>query len=513
MSALTLLEYKSSKRRQKKLTLKKPYLNFIGGVWKKSSTDRIFVNVNPANTDDVVGVFPYSGKQDVDQAVMSAEKAFDQWRKMPAPKRGEILFRSGQLLEKQKEALAKLMTREMGKPLRETRGDVQEAIDTAYYIAGEGRRLLGQTTTSELPNKLAMTVRMPIGVCGIITPWNFPIAVPSWKIYPALICGNTMVFKPAEDTPASACMFVEILEKAGVPKGVINLVHGGPSTGELIVHHPKTRLISFTGSSEVGSIIGEACGRMIKNCSMEMGGKNAQIVMDDADLDLAIEGAVWGAFGTTGQRCTATSRIIVHKDIYETFKRRLVKRAKTLRLGDGLNEKIDVGPLINKSQHQKVKAYMGVAKQDGAKLELGGGIPRGAGYKKGYFFEPTIFSEVTPNMRIAQEEIFGPVTALIRIKNLDEAVKVLNSTDYGLSSSIFTRDINKAMVAVRDIEAGLTYVNGPTIGAEVHLPFGGVKKTGNGHREAGSTVLDIFTEWKSVFVDYSGKLQKAQMDE
>jgi len=513
MSAQSLVDFYQMSQKAKKFPMKKPYLNYVNGVWKKSATQRSFINVNPADTSDVIGVFPQSGMNDVQEAVEAAKKAFEKWRAVTGPKRGEILFKSGRLLEERKEELARLMTREMGKPLRETRGDVQEAIDTAYYMASEGRRLFGKTTTSELKNKFAMTIRMPVGVCGLITPWNFPIAVPSWKIYPALISGNTMVFKPAEDTPASACMFVQILEEAGIPKGVINLVHGGPSTGELIVNHPDTQLISFTGSAEVGRIIGSRCGEMLKKCSLELGGKNALIVLEDADLDLAVEAAVWGAYGTTGQRCTATSRLIVHQKVYESFRRKMIQVAKKLKIGNGLNEKMDIGPLINESQQKKVAYYMGVGVQEGAKLEYGGKIPTTSNLKKGYFFEPTLFTHVTQNMRIAQEEIFGPVTVMIKVKSFEESVTVLNNSSYGLSSAIFTKDVNKAMKAIHLLEAGLTYINSSTIGAEVHLPFGGVKNTGNGHREAGETVFDIFTEWKSVFVDYSGKLQKAQMDE
>ena len=491
---------------------KKPYLNYIGGVWKKPASGRFFGNVNPANTQEIVGIFPDSGPGDINEAVSAARGAFDAWRLLPPPKRGDLILRVGILLEERKEELARMLTREMGKVLKEARGDIQEAIDTAFYVAGEGRRLFGQTTTSELKNKFAMSVRMPVGVCGIITPWNFPVAVPSWKIFPALICGNTVVFKPAEDTPASASLFVEIFEKAGFPKGVINLVHGGPETGKLIVNHSGIQLISFTGSTEVGRLIGEKCGRELKRCSLEMGGKNAQIVMEDADLDLAIEAALWGAFGTSGQRCTATSRLILHEKIYDEFRNRLVKRAKAMRLGDGLKETTDVGPVINESQLERIDSYVKIGIREGAKLECGGRIAKDKSLAHGFFYEPTVFSNVKTKMRIAQEEIFGPVTALIKVKDFDEAIKVVNDCTYGLSSSVFTSDVNKAMKAIRDIESGITYINSSTIGAEVHLPFGGVKNTGNGHREAGETVLDIFTEWKTIYIDYSGKLQKAQMD-
>jgi len=488
------------------------YLNYIGGRWVPAKGGKTFPNVNPADKKELIGLFPESGPEDVDRAVEAAEGAFPEWRLIPPPRRGEIILEAGLLLKEHKEELARLMTREMGKVLRETRGDVQEAIDMALYAAGEGRRLFGQTTTSELQNKFAMSIRMPVGVSGLITPWNFPMAIPSWKIFPALVCGNTLVFKPAEDTPLSALKFVEILEKAGLPKGVLNLVHGGPSTGEAIVRHPRIRLISFTGSCEVGRLVGEHCGKTLKRCSLEMGGKNAQIVMKDADLDLALEGAVWGAFGTTGQRCTATSRIFVQEGIFSKFKREFIARSRRIKIGGGLKKGIEMGPLINEVQRERVHDYVEIGKKEGAKLEIGGRFARWKGLERGFFYEPTIFTGVNPKMRIAQEEIFGPVTCLVSFKRFEDALRMVNDVSYGLSSSLYSRDVNSAMNAIRDIEAGITYVNGPTIGAEVHLPFGGVKNTGNGHREAGETALDIFSEWKSVFIDYSGKLQKAQID-
>lgn len=488
------------------------YMNYIDGKWVEAKSRARFENRNPADQRLLIGTFPESGAKDVDLAVKAAQKAADAWRLTPAPKRGEIIMRAGQLIASEKESLAKLMTREMGKVLAETRGDVQEAIDMAYFIAGEGRRLLGETSTTELRDKFAMTVRQPVGVCGLITPWNFPMAIPSWKIFPALICGNTIVFKPGEDTPASAVKFVEILAKAGLPKGVLNLVHGAGETGEAIVHHPDIKLISFTGSSDVGRLVAEHCGRSLKRCSLEMGGKNAQIVLDDADLDLALEGALWGAFGTTGQRCTATSRLYVHKKVFNTFKRRLVMQAKKIKIGNGLKPGVQMGPLINDMQRHRVSGYIGKGITEGAKLECGGKVLRRGDLKYGNFIEPTVFSGVTPEMTIIREEIFGPVVCVVPIKNMEDGIAQLNSSEYGLSSSIYTKDVNKAMKAVRDIEAGITYVNGPTIGAEVHLPFGGVKNTGNGHREAGTAVLDFYSEWKSVYMDYSGKLQKAQID-
>jgi aldehyde dehydrogenase (NAD+) len=416
-------------------------------------------------------------------------------------------------LRKHKEEIARGMTREMGKILKETRGDVQEGIDTAFYVAGEGRRLFGETTPAELPNKFAMSVRMPVGVCVLITPWNFPMAIPTWKMFPALLCGNTVILKPAEDTPLTAVRLIEILQEAGIPPGVVNLVHGrGEEVGAALVRHPGVQLVSFTGSAAVGREIAASCGHDLKRVSLELGGKNAQIVLEDADLDLALEGALWGAFGTTGQRCTATSRLIVHRRVVKQLTDRLVARAQQLKIGNGVNGDVDVGPLINQAARDKVLRYIEIGKHEGARLLTGGSCYDTGACANGYFFEPTIFDRVRPDMRIAQEEIFGPVLSIIEVSSFEEALQVMNGTAYGLSSSIYTRDVDRAFRAMRDIEAGITYINGPTIGAEVHLPFGGVKDTGNGHREAGTTVYDIFTEWKSIYVDYSGKLQKAQID-
>jgi aldehyde dehydrogenase (NAD+) len=489
------------------------YKNFIDGQWLTARSAKTFENRNPANRDDLIGLFPASSAEDVDAAVRAAKKAFNAWRLVPAPKRGELLYRVGELLRKYKEEIARGMTREMGKVLKETRGDVQEGIDTAFYVAGEGRRLFGETTPAELPNKFAMSVRMPVGVCALITPWNFPMAIPTWKMFPALLCGNTVVLKPAEDTPHTATRLIEILTEAGIPPGVVNLLHGrGEEVGAALVRHPGVQLVSFTGSAVVGREIASACGQNLKRVSLELGGKNAQIVMEDADLELAVEGALWGAFGTTGQRCTATSRLIVHRDVVKAMTDALVARAEKIKIGDGLDESVDMGPLINQPARGKVLRYIDIGRQEGACLRIGGGVHDAGACAKGHFFQPTIFDQVKPSMRIAQEEIFGPVLSIIEVKSFDEAVEVMNGTPYGLSSSIYTKDVGRVFQAMRDIEAGITYINGPTIGAEVHLPFGGVKDTGNGHREAGTTVYDIFTEWKSIYVDYSGKLQKAQID-
>jgi acyl-CoA reductase-like NAD-dependent aldehyde dehydrogenase len=490
----------------------KTYKNLIGGEWVASRSGKTFENLNPANTDDVVGIFQASDQNDVNDAVAAAQKAFETWRLVPAPRRAEIIFRAGELLTQRKEQYAKDMTREMGKVLKETRGDVQEAIDTAYFMAGEGRRLFGATVPSELPNKFAMAIRVPLGVVGMIAPWNFPMAIPSWKLFPALVCGNTCVIKPAEDTPLSTFNLVQTLIDAGLPKGVINIVTGfGPEAGAPIVNHPDVRAISFTGSSEVGRIVGEAAAKSFKPCSLEMGGKNAIIVLDDANISLAIDGAVWGAFGTTGQRCTAASRMIVQKGAYNEFVDKFVAKAKSLKVGDGLDEKNEMGPQINEQQINTSIKYVDIGKKEGAKVLAGGNRLEGA-YKKGWFFEPTIFGDGNAKMRIAQEEIFGPVATVIPVSSVEEAVEIANGTPYGLSSSLYTRDVNKAFRAIRDIYAGITYINAPTIGAEVHLPFGGVKATGNGHREGGLGAVDFYTQWKSVYIDYSDKLQRAQID-
>ena len=489
------------------------YKNYINGKWIEAKSGKTFENRNPADRRDLIGLFPASGPEDVEEAVSAARNAFAEWRLVPAPKRGEILYRVGELLRQRKEEIARAMTREMGKVLKETRGDVQEGIDTAYYTAGEGRRLFGETTPSELPDKFAMSLRVPVGVCGLITPWNFPMAIPTWKIFPALLCGNTVVLKPAEDTPYTAVKLFEILEEAGVPPGVANLVHGvGEEAGAALVRHRDVRLISFTGSTAVGREIAAVCGQSLKRVSLEMGGKNGQIVMEDADLKLALEGALWGAFGTTGQRCTATSRLILHRQIKKELTDMLVERAEKIKIGDGLDESVEMGPLINEAAREKVHGYVQIGKEEGARLLTGGTVYEEGKRRQGYFYRPTLFDRVTPDMRIAQEEIFGPVLSVIEVQSFEQAIEVLNGTPYGLSSSIYTRDVGRAFRALRDIEAGITYINGPTIGAEVHLPFGGVKETGNGHREAGTTVYDIFSEWKSVYIDYSGRLQKAQID-
>jgi aldehyde dehydrogenase (NAD+) len=491
----------------------KVYKNLIDGEWVDSASGETFENISPADTRDVVGIFQKSVKADVDAAVDAAKRAFAKWRLVPAPRRAEIVYRAAEMLFERKEEYSRDMTREMGKILKETRGDVQEAVDTAYYMAGEGRRLFGPTTPSELPNKFAMAVRTPIGVCGMIAPWNFPMAIPSWKLLPAIVCGNTCVIKPAQDTPLSTFNLVRVLMDAGLPKGVINIVTGfGPDAGAPMLEHPEVRAISFTGSSAVGRTIGTTAAKSFKHCSLELGGKNPMIVLDDANLDLAIEGGLWGAFGTTGQRCTATSRIIVQKDVYREFVERYVERAKTLRVGNGLDETTDMGPAVNERQLLSDLKYVEVGKSEGAKLKCGGNRLDSGNYRYGWFMEPTVFTDVDPKMRIAQEEIFGPVVSIIPCENLEHAIEIANGIEYGLSSALYTKNVNKAFSAMRDLHAGITYINAPTIGAEVHLPFGGVKATGNGHREGGIGAIDFYSEWKAVYVDYSDKLQKAQID-
>jgi aldehyde dehydrogenase (NAD+) len=490
----------------------KIFRNFIAGEWIEPSGGEHYDNVNPADTSDVIGRFPVSNREDVDRAVASAQRGFAQWSATPAPARGDVLRRVGDLLTDRKEEIADLMTREMGKPLKETRGDVQEGIDTAYYAATMGRQLFGHTVPSELRSKWAMSYRRPIGVAGIITPFNFPLAIPTWKMFPALVCGNACVFKPAEDVPHTGTVFVEILLEAGLPPEVIQLVHGQGETGAAIVEHPGIPLISFTGSTETGRVIGETCGRMHKRLSLEMGGKNAQIVLDDADLDLALEGVVWGAFGTTGQRCTATSRLILQKGIHDNFLGMLVDKAKAMKLGDGRKSGTDVGPVINEASLAKIERYIDIGQHDGADLLCGGRRADSKALSKGYFFEPTIFARVEQGMRIEQEEIFGPVLSVVRVSTPDEAFRVNNGVKYGLSSSLYTRDVNLAFRALTELENGITYINAPTIGAEAHLPFGGVKQTGNGHREGGWEVYDFYSETKVGYVDFSGTLQRAQID-
>jgi alpha-ketoglutaric semialdehyde dehydrogenase len=489
------------------------YQNLINGRWTEPLSGQYFQNINPADKREIVGEFPESSIEDVDAAVQSARNAFLKWRLFPAPRRAEILFRAAEKIAQQKDALARDMTREMGKVFKEAQGDVQEAIDMTYYIAGEGRRLHGHTTPSELPDKYMMSVRVPLGVVAAITPWNFPMAIPSWKLIPALVSGNTIVLKPSPEAPLSSFHFVKILQEAGMPDGVVNFVTGtGAATGAHLVSHPDVAVVSFTGSTETGRAINQAAAPLFKRVSLEMGGKNAILIMEDADLELAVDGALWGGFGTSGQRCTAASRILIHRDVHDEFLARFVERAEKLKVGAGLDPETEMGPIVNEAQLYKVEKYVQIGKDEGARLMCGGSRQRDGKFANGYFYAPTIFSEVNRKMRIAREEVFGPVVSVLRVSGFEEAIEIANETIYGLSSSIYTADVHRAFRAMRDLNAGITYINAPTIGAEVHLPFGGTKQTGNGHREGGPTVIDLFTEWKTIYVDFSGKLQRAQID-
>jgi alpha-ketoglutaric semialdehyde dehydrogenase len=482
-----------------------------GGEWMTGHSGELFEDRNPADRDDLIATFAAGDAVDIDEAVGAAKAAYPGWLETPAPRRADYVHRVGLMLEQRKEELAQLMSREMGKTLRESRADIQEGIDFAVYMAGEGRRMFGVTTKSELPNKFSMTVRHPIGVAGLITPWNFPIAIPTWKLFPALIAGNTVVFKPAEDTPLLALKLVEMFEEAGLPAGVLNFVTGiGEEAGAALVDHAGVRCVSFTGSLEVGRQINAKCGQMMKRCSLELGSKNILIVMPDADLDLAVEAGAWGAFATSGQRCTATSRMAVHGEVLNEFTERLVAKVQTYKIGPGTDPSVDLAPVINEKQKERVLSYIGVGQSEGAKLLTGGNALEEGVHAKGNFIAPTVFRDMTPDMRIAKEEIFGPVTGIIEVGSVEEAIEVANSTQYGLSASIYTRDITNSFKAIEQLEFGVVYINAPTIGAEVQLPFGGMKSTGNGHREAGPVALDEFTEWKAVSIDFSGRLQKSQ---
>ncbi|HUT04512.1 MAG TPA: aldehyde dehydrogenase family protein [bacterium] len=488
--------------------------NYINGEWTDSASGRTYENRNPANPDELIAIHQKSNADDVDLAMSAARAAQKKWALVPAPKRGELMFRVADILKRRKEEIARDMTREMGKVIAETRGDVQEGIDMAFYAAGEGRRSFGQTVPAEMPNKFAMSVRMPVGVVSAITPWNFPVAIPTWKSLPAIVLGNAVVIKPATLTPLSVIHLAEVFEEAGLLAGVFNVVTGsGAEIGDDMVTHKEVNLISFTGSTEIGTALSVSAAKHRKRVCLEMGGKNAIMVMDDARLDLALEGALWGGFGTTGQRCTATSRIIVHQKVAQQFAERYVTQAEKLRLGSGLDPNVEVGPLVSEGQLRTVHSYVEIGKAEGAQLLAGGERYTGPGCEKGSFYKPTIFFNVKRNMRIAKEEIFGPVVSIIVVEDLDEAIDICNDTEYGLSGAIYTQDVNKAFVAMRDVHTGLFYVNAPTIGAEIQLPFGGTKGTGNGHREAGIAAIDVFCEWKAIYVDFSGKLQRAQIDD
>jgi alpha-ketoglutaric semialdehyde dehydrogenase len=484
------------------------YRNYINGKWVGGKST--FQTINPAN-EELLAEITQAQTSDVAAAAGAATEAFKSWRLVPAPLRGELLFKIGDILKQKKEDLARLLTQDMGKVISEARGDVQEAIDMAYFMGGEGRRLLGYTAPVEMPNKFGMAVRDPAGVVGLITPWNFPIAVPSWKIFPALVAGNTVIWKPSPETPAISAAFVKVFEEAGLPPGVFNLLMApGADVGKALVEHPGVRVLSFTGSTSTGRAIAQSAAKLNKKLSLEMGGKNAIIVMDDADIDLVTEATLWAAFGTSGQRCTAASRLIVQKGIASKVKESLVERTKTLKLGNGLEETVQIGPVINKASLERIHNYVQIGQKEGARPLVGASVADVNG--KGFFYHPTLFEGVKPGSTLEAEEIFGPVLSIIEVDSLEEAIEVNNRSQYGLSTSIFTQDVNRAFTAMRDIFSGLVYINHGTTGAEIQFPFGGVRGTGNGHREAGQAALEVFTEWKSIYVDYSGKLQRAQID-
>lgn len=488
------------------------YRNFINGEWLQSTSSRSVDNVNPANTDDVLGTVVLATREEARSAVEAASEAFRSWRSTPAPARGRIVARAARMLEDDKENLARLLTREEGKTVNEARGEIQRAANVADFVAGEARRMTGETIPSELPANFAYTLKQPHGVVACITPWNFPVAIPVWKIAPALVAGNTVVFKPATVTPATAVRIVEIFTEAGVPPGVLNLVLGsGSEAGDEIVNHRAVRAISFTGSNSVGVKLYEqaACRGVRVQC--EMGGKNPVIVMEDADMSLAVESTAQGAFGSTGQRCTATSRAIVVDEVADNFIERLVARAESLRVGDGSDPETDVGPIVDGGQFKSVLHYIDVGREDGASLVAGGEPARGPGLTKGYFVKPTVFAGVTPDMRIAREEIFGPVLSVLRVKDFEEAMRAANDCEYGLSSSIFTNDAARIFRFVDEIETGMTHINSPTTGGEAHVPFGGIKATGIGDFEQGSTSLDFYTELKVVYVDYTGRKREGNL--
>ena len=489
------------------------FQNLIDGKWVDAANGAVFDDINPANKTDVLGEFPRSDHRDVDRAVEAAKSHFPAWRQMPASRRARILFRASQILESRGEELARLITRETGKVLKESQGDVQKAVDMLCCIAGEGGRLQRESMPSQFPDTFATVVRVPLGVVAAITPYSFPLATPIWQLAPAIMSGNSVIYKPAEDAPLTATRLVEILLEAGLPPGVINLLQGqGEEAGAPVVRHPEVALVCFTGSTEVGREVAIACAADHKRVSLMLGGKNSILVMEDADLDMATDGTIQGAFGLSGQRCTATSRVLVHKKVMREFMDRLVTKTQALRLGDGMSPSTDVGPLINDAQLKRVHGYTRVALKEGAKLLCGGEAYREGECKKGFFYAPTVFGEVTPKMRVAQEQLFGPSLALLSVSSLEEAVEIANTSRYALLSAVYTRDITRAFRAIDLLKARITSVNGSTLDADLHLPLGGMYQTGGGIREGSLQILDVFTEWKTVTVDYSGKFLRPQSD-
>lgn len=488
------------------------YRSFIGGEWIDSASGKTLPNINPADTRDVIGEAQICTREETRKAVEAAYGAFKEWKRTPAPARGRILTLMSRLMEQHKEELAQLITREEGKVISEARGEVQRATNVVEFCAGETRRLNGETIPSELPSNWAYTIREPHGVVGIITPWNFPVAIPVWKIAPALAAGNTVVFKPASNTPATAVRIVELFKEAGVPDGVLNLVIGsGSEAGDEVINHPAVRAVSFTGSTEIGlKMYGEIAKRGIP-FQAEMGGKNPVVVLADCDMDLAVEHTAAGAFGSTGQRCTASSRAVVIDSIADKFVEKIVERAKAYKLGPGSDEKNEIGPSVDESQFKTVLKYIDIGREDGATLLCGGKRAEGDGLENGYFVEPTVFDHVTSDMRIFREEIFGPVLGITRVKDLDEAMTVANDCDYGLSSSIFSNDYNSITKFVNEIESGMTHINSPTTGGEAHIPFGGIKGSGIGPREQGSVALDFYSEMKVVYVDHTGRKREGNL--
>ena len=480
------------------------YQNYIDGQWSDSVSGETYTITNPAHKSQVLGRFQRSNNEDAVRAIEAARNALDGWASTPAPQRAAILFKALQLMEERGDELARSITIEEGKPIGDAMGEVKRSMNITEYAAGEGRRMFGNTTPSELPNTVAYTSRRPLGVVGIITPWNFPLAIPAWKIAPALICGNTLVFKPASATPMTAVALTKIFEDAGLPPGVLNLVTGpGGSVGNTIVDHPDVSGVSFTGSTEVGTALYTRATQTLKKVQAEMGGKNAVIVLEDADMDSALGGIVQGAFGATGQRCTATSRVVVQESVYDAFMTELIERTSKLTVGDGLDPAMDIAPLSSQSQFNTVMEYIGIGAEEGATIAYGGNPRTEGDLDEGYYVEPTIFTNVDTNMRIAQEEIFGPVLTVFKAADLEEAVSITNNVKFGLSSSIYTMDIPQAFRYIDTVETGIVHVNSPTLGGEVHLPFGGMKESGVGTREQGTEAINFFTEPVTVYIDYS----------